>query len=78
MQFLGSLQPYASSRVRGIAKTAFESDPEGAAIVAEHERGGSNEPWPDRIAKAKAVAEKSVAYKHEFCKSNSGDRRKAR
>lgn len=65
LQFLGSLQPYASSRVRSIAKAEFEADPTGAAIVAEHERGGSNEPWEDRIAKARSVAEKSVAYKHE-------------
>lgn len=65
LQFLGSLQPYASSRIRGIAKGAFEADPTGAAIIEEHERGGSNEPWPERIAKAKAVAEKSIAYKHE-------------
>lgn len=65
LQFLGSLQPYASSRVRSIAKAEFEADPQGKAIVEEHERGGSNEPWPDRIAQAKVVAEKSVAYKHE-------------
>lgn len=65
LQFLGSLQPYASSRVRGLAKEDFESDSEGAKIIEEHERGGSNERWPERIARAKAVAEKSVAYKHE-------------
>jgi SAM-dependent methyltransferase len=65
LQFLGSLQPYASSRVRGIAKADFEADPKGAEIIAEHERGGSNEPWPDRIARARLIAEKSIAYKHE-------------
>ncbi len=65
LQFLGSLQPYASSRIRSLAKADFETDPDGAKIIDEHDRGGSNEPWPDRIARAKAVAEKSTAYKHE-------------
>ncbi len=65
LQFLGSLQPYSSSRIRGIAKSEFESDSEGADIISQHEAGGSNEPWSERIARAKAVAARSTAYKHE-------------
>jgi len=65
LQFLGSLQPYSSSRIRSIAKSEFEADSEGAEIISEHERGGSNAPWSERIARAKAVAERSTAYKHE-------------
>ncbi len=65
LQFLGSLQPYMSSRVRDIARTEFAEDPEGKAIIAEHERGGSNEPWEERIARSKAVAMKSTAFKFE-------------
>ncbi len=65
LQFLGSLQPYISSRVRDIARADFEADPEGAAMTAEYERGGSNEPWEDRIARARSIAQRSVAYKLE-------------
>ena len=65
MQFLGSLQPYMSSRVRDIARADFAKDPDGTALIAEHEHGGSNEPWEDRIAHARAVAMKSTAFKFE-------------
>ena len=65
LQFLGALQPYASSRIRGLAKADFESDPVGASIVEAYQHGRTEETWPNRIAKARAVAEKSVAYKHE-------------
>lgn len=65
MQFLGSLQPYVSSRVRGLARAAFEADAHGAVLVEEHKRGGSDESWDQRIGRATAVAEKSVAYRLE-------------
>ena len=65
LQVLGSLQPYSSSRIRNIAKSAFEADPDGAQLVAQNESEGSNESWSERAVRAKAVAEKSTAYKHE-------------
>lgn len=65
LQFLGSLQPYMSSRVRSLARATFEADPEGAALVQEQERGGSNQSWGERVAKAKAIAEKSLAFRME-------------
>lgn len=65
LQFLGSLQPYSSRRVRDIARADFTANPDGVALIAEHERGGSNEPWSERIARARNVAEQSVAYRFE-------------
>ena len=61
LEILGSMQKFTSAYVRGKAKAAFEADPEGAAIV----RGWNdrhNEPWAERIAKARDVAERSAAY----------------
>lgn len=64
MEFLGSLQHYVAGTVRGRARTEFYADPEGQAL-AKTWKDRRNEPWSDRIAKAKAVAERSKTYRYE-------------
>jgi len=64
MEFLGSLQHYVAGTVRTRARAEFNADPEGQAL-AETWKDRRNEPWSDRIAKAKAVAERSKAYRYE-------------
>jgi ubiquinone/menaquinone biosynthesis C-methylase UbiE len=65
LQFLGSLQTYSSSRVRAKAKADFERNPEGAEIISGRAKLTRNNSWKDKIARARKVAEKSIAYKHE-------------
>jgi len=65
LQFLGALQGYSSSRIRDVAKKSFEADPEGKKLIDEKEKGVSNESWPARIAKSRAIAEKYPAYRFE-------------
>ncbi len=63
MEFLGSLQGYVAGTVRQRARADFNADPEGAALAKNWAQ--RNEPWPERIAKAKAVAEKSITYQYD-------------
>lgn len=65
LQFLGSLQPYMSSRVRDIARADFASDSDGAALIAEHDCRSLTTHLEEHIARAKAVAMKSTAFKFE-------------
>ena len=65
LQFLGSLQTYASSRIRNKAKTDFEKDSEGAEIIADSNQKNIGNSWNEKIDKARKVAEKSIAYKQE-------------
>ena len=64
LQFLGSLQHFSSGTLRPQARTDFETDPDGAALMARP-ASGSNAPWPERIAEARAVAERSLKYRQE-------------
>ena len=64
MEMLGSLQKYVASQVRGRARAEFDADPEAQAM-ARTWKDRRNDPWSDRIAKAKAIAEKSNAYRYE-------------
>lgn len=63
MEFLGSLQSYVASSVRARARADFNADPDGAALAQNWAQ--RNEPWSERIAKAKAVAEKSPVYRYD-------------
>lgn len=63
MEFLGSLQNYVAGTVRQRARADFNADPEGAALAQNWAQ--RNEPWPERIAKAKAVAERSITYRYD-------------
>ncbi len=62
LQFLGSLQHFSSSTLRPMARTDFESDPDGAALMAQP---SSVEDQRKRIADARAVAERSLKYRQE-------------
>ena len=64
MEFLGSLQNYVAGTVRQRARADFNADPEGAAM-AKGWKDRHNEPWSERIAKAKAVAERSATYRYD-------------
>lgn len=63
MEFLGSLQSYVGGTVRQRARADFNADPEGAALAQNWSQ--RNEPWSERIAKAKAVAERSITYRYD-------------
>jgi SAM-dependent methyltransferase len=63
LEFLGSLQNYVAGTVRQRARHEFDTDPEGAALAANWAK--RNEPWSERIAKAKAIAEKSATYRYD-------------
>ncbi|MBL8629287.1 MAG: class I SAM-dependent methyltransferase [Rhodospirillaceae bacterium] len=63
MEFLGSLQNFVATHVRQRARDEFNADPEGAVLVQNWSQ--RNEPWSERIAKAKAVAEKSNVYRYD-------------
>jgi len=64
MEFLGSLQKYVAGTVRGRARAEFAADPEGAAL-AKTWADRRDQPWSERIAMARAVAERSRAYRYE-------------
>ena len=61
LEFLGSLQSYASSSIRGVARAAFDTDPDGKRLIAQRDRHGANEPWDDRLKQSRAVAEKYLS-----------------
>ncbi|MCB2108512.1 MAG: class I SAM-dependent methyltransferase [Rhodobacteraceae bacterium] len=64
LEILGAMQNYIAGTVRDRAKKEFMRDPEGAEL-AQHWKERHNEPWPERIAKARTVAERSAAYRYE-------------
>ncbi len=63
VEFLGALQNISSGAIRPRARHDFEADPEGARLNRAND--ASNEPWADRIAKARAVAEKYPSFRFE-------------
>ena len=65
LEFLGSVQTFSSSTVRSHARDDFESDPEGKALIETWQREGQNEPWPDMVDKAAAVARRYPNYRLE-------------
>lgn len=65
LEFLGSLQSYASSSIRDLARAAFDTDPDGKRLIAQRDRHGANEPWDDRLKQSRAVAEKYLSYRVE-------------
>lgn len=64
MQFLGSLQAFTGGALRMQARTAFEADAEGQAVIARWNEP-SNESWAARIAQAREIAERSTSYGFE-------------
>jgi len=64
LEFLGSLQKYVAGTVRGRVREEYAADPEAAAL-AKNWNNRRNEPWSERIAKAKAIAERSESYRYE-------------
>lgn len=64
MQFLGALQHYTGGALRSIARTEFETDPDGQAIIARKDEP-TNQSWQERIEARKAVAERYTSYQME-------------
>jgi len=64
LEFLGSLQGYVAGTVRQRVRSDFNADPEGAALAADW-KGPRDGPWSERIARAKAVAERSPTYRYD-------------
>lgn len=65
VEFLGTLQNVSSGQIRPYARAAFAADPDGARLNQINAEGKSNEPWADRVAKAREVAERIPAYRFE-------------
>lgn len=65
LELLGSVQSYSSSVARSQARVDFESDPNGKELIEASSKGGQNEPWNDRIDKAREVARRSPNYRYE-------------
>lgn len=65
LEFLGSLQPYASSAIRQVAKKDFEEDPDFNSIIHKHSEICKKGNWKFRIENYKNIAIKSLAYRYE-------------
>jgi SAM-dependent methyltransferase len=65
VQVLGAMQDFSSGRLRALAKSQFEADPDGQAIMARPADAGLNETWRDRNARTREVCERYPAYLFE-------------
>mgnify|MGYP000855453032 CR=1 FL=1 len=63
LQFLGSLQRYSSSVLRDRAEADWAAQPEASAFAVEFARDAPSQ-WPERIVRAREVAERSKAYRY--------------
>lgn len=63
MQFLGSLQVYSSSALQQQAHDDFERQPEAKGLAQEFAEDTTRDRWPDRLDRARDVAERSKAYR---------------
>lgn len=64
LQFLGSLQQFASTQLRDAAEADFAAQPEAAAFEQEFKSDARPHVWQDRIHRARDVAERSKAYRY--------------
>lgn len=64
LEILGSIQVFTSTRVRDQAKGDFYADPDGERLNGLHP-AKVNEPWPEFIARAREVADRSQAHRIE-------------
>ena len=65
LEFLGSLQPYSSSKIRQIAKKDFNNDPDGKLMSESHQDQFTLKNYVNKIKAYKKVAHRSLAYRHE-------------
>lgn len=64
LQFLGSLQYFSSSALRDRAEADFAAQPEAPAMTTEFASDAPLATWEQRLARARAVAERSRAYRY--------------
>ena len=64
LQFLGSLQQFASTQLGDEAEADFAAQPEAAAFEQEFKSDARPHVWQDRIGRARDVAERSKAYRY--------------
>jgi SAM-dependent methyltransferase len=64
LQLLGALQAYSSSELLAKAKADFSADPESEALREEFKRPARENEWTERLARARAVAATSKAFRH--------------
>jgi SAM-dependent methyltransferase len=65
LEFLGAVQHFSSGELRGRAKSAFEADAEGAKLMAEHKAAPEGPALRQRVAAARAVADKDPTFRFE-------------
>jgi ubiquinone/menaquinone biosynthesis C-methylase UbiE len=63
LQMLGAIQAYSSSVLLERAQHDFDEQPERAALTEEFSSSATPADWPDRLARARDVAERSGAYR---------------
>lgn len=64
LQFLGSLQQFASTALRDQAEADFAVQPEAPALAQEFKADAGPSVWRERIHRARDVAERSKAYRY--------------
>jgi len=57
MEILGSIQKYASDRIRSLARADFEADPSAIALIAEHTADTQGEGGRARISAARRISD---------------------
>jgi SAM-dependent methyltransferase len=66
LDILGGMLKYSAVSLRGAAREAFESSPEGAALIREHAAPKSTQAEvADRVERAKALAQSNPMYRLE-------------
>ena len=63
LQFLGSLQVFSSSELLAEAREDFATAPEAEAMTRAFDGNGDEAYWRERLDEARAVAERSTAYR---------------
>ena len=63
LQFLGSLQNYASGALLEQAQRDFDAEPGSAELAAEYQRPGDETAWQGRVERARSIARQLPAYR---------------
>ena len=65
IELLGTIQKYASGTIRKRAEDEFNSDPDGKTFHRSTPDIIHNEPWPDRLDRLRAIADRQTSYRFE-------------
>ena len=63
LEFLGSLQVFASGELLGQVRTEFSAQPEAQDLTRSFQQPGDDKAWRQRVGASREVAQRSVAYR---------------